>query len=292
INFPDPVIDLAIEPKSKADQDKMGLALQRLTAEDPSFRAETNRETGQTIISGMGELHLEIIVDRMKREFKVDANVGAPQVAYRETFTETVEVQGKHAKQSGGRGQYGDAWVRFEPQEEGAGFEYIDGVVGGAVPKEYIPSVGTGIENAMKSGPLAGYPMVDIKATLFDGSYHDVDSSQMAFELAGALALREAAKKAKPVILEPIMKVEVEMPDEYMGDVMGSISSRRGMVVGNEDRNGVRLINAEVPLSEMFGYATTLRSMTQGRGTYTMVFDHYSAVPKSVAEEIIKKQNG
>lgn len=292
INFPDPVIDLAIEPKSKADQDKMGLALQRLTAEDPSFRAETNRETGQTIISGMGELHLEIIVDRMKREFKVDANVGAPQVAYRETFTETVEVQGKHAKQSGGRGQYGDAWVRFEPQEEGAGFEYIDGVVGGAVPKEYIPSVGAGIENAMKSGPLAGYPMVDIKATLFDGSYHDVDSSQMAFELAGALALREAAKKAKPVILEPIMKVEVEMPDEYMGDVMGSISSRRGMVVGNEDRNGVRLINAEVPLSEMFGYATTLRSMTQGRGTYTMVFDHYSAVPKSVAEEIIKKQNG
>ncbi|MGL4674778.1 MAG: elongation factor G [Wohlfahrtiimonas sp.] len=292
INFPEPVIDLAIEPKSKADQDKMGLALQRLTAEDPSFRAETNRETGQTIISGMGELHLEIIVDRMKREFKVDANVGAPQVAYRETFTEAVEVQGKHAKQSGGRGQYGDAWVRFEPQEEGAGYEYIDGVVGGAVPKEYIPSVGTGIANAMKSGPLAGYPMVDIKATLFDGSYHDVDSSQMAFELAGALALREAAKKAKPVILEPIMKVEVEMPDEYMGDVMGSISSRRGMVVGNEDRNGVRMINAQVPLSEMFGYATTLRSMTQGRGTYTMVFDHYSAVPKSVAEEIIKKQNG
>lgn len=292
INFPEPVISLAIEPKSKADQDKMGLALQRLTAEDPSFRAESDKETGQTIISGMGELHLEIIVDRMKREFKVEANVGAPQVAYRETFTEFCEVQGKHAKQSGGRGQYGDAWVRFEPQDEAKGYEFIDATVGGSIPKEYVSSVGTGIANAMKTGPLAGYPVVDVKATVFDGSYHDVDSSQMAFELAGALAFREAAKKAKPVILEPIMKVEIEMPEEYMGDVMGSVSSRRGLVIGNEERNGVRLINARVPLSEMFGYATTLRSMTQGRGTYSMEFDHYEAVPKSVAEEIIKKANG
>ncbi|MGL4624028.1 MAG: elongation factor G [Culicoidibacterales bacterium] len=292
INFPEPVISVAIEPKSKADQDKMGLALSKLAEEDPSFKAWTDQETGQTIIAGMGELHLDIIVDRMRREFKVEANVGAPQVSYRETFRQTAEVEGKFVRQSGGRGQFGHVWVKFEPAGEGEGFTFVDGVVGGVVPREYIPSVQKGIENSMENGVLAGFPLVDIKATLFDGSYHDVDSSQMAFEIAASMALKAAAAKCKAVILEPTMKVEVEIPEEYMGDVMGDITSRRGNLEGMENRNGAQIINAMVPLSEMFGYATSLRSMTQGRGTYTMVFDHYQEVPKSIAEEVIKKAQG
>jgi translation elongation factor EF-G len=292
INFPEPVISVAIEPNSKGDQDKMGLALSKLAEEDPSFRAESDKETGQTIISGMGELHLEIIVDRLKREFKVDATVGAPQVSYRETITEAAEVEGKFVRQSGGRGQFGHVWINFEPQTEGEGFEFVDKVVGGVIPREFIPSVQKGLENAMQSGVVAGYPMVDIKATLFDGSYHDVDSSQMAFEIAASMALKEAVRKCKAVLLEPIMKVEVEIPEEYMGDVMGDIPGRRGRLEGTESRGNALTINAMVPLSEMFGYTTDLRSMTQGRGTSTMTFDHYEALPKSLADEIIKKRQG
>ncbi|MGL4953798.1 MAG: elongation factor G [Culicoidibacterales bacterium] len=292
INFPEPVISVAIEPKTKADQDKMGLALSKLAEEDPSFKAWTDQETGQTIIAGMGELHLDIIVDRMRREFKVEANVGAPQVSYRETFRQSAEVEGKFVRQSGGRGQFGHVWVKFEPAAEGEGFTFVDGVVGGTVPREFIPSVQKGIENSMGNGVLAGFPLVDIKATLFDGSYHDVDSSQMAFEVAASMALKAAAAKCKAVILEPTMKVEVEVPDDYMGDVMGDITSRRGNLEGMESRNGAQIINAMVPLSNMFGYATTLRSMTQGRGTYTMTFDHYQEVPKSIAEEVIKAAQG
>ncbi|GBU10739.1 protein chain elongation factor EF-G [Erysipelotrichaceae bacterium] len=292
INFPEPVISVAIEPNSKNDQDKMGLALSKLSEEDPSFRAESDKETGQTIISGMGELHLEIIVDRMKREFKVEATVGAPQVSYRETIKEAAEVEGKFVRQSGGRGQFGHVWIKFEPQGEGGGFEFIDGVVGGTIPREFIPSVEKGLRNSMGNGVIAGFPMVDIKATLFDGSYHDVDSSQMAFEIAASLALKEAVKICKAILLEPIMKVEVEIPEEYMGDVMGDIPGRRGRLEGTESRGNALTINAMVPLSEMFGYTTDLRSMTQGRGTSTMSFDHYEELPKSLAEEIIRKRKG
>lgn len=292
INFPEPVISVAIEPNSKGDQDKMGIALSKLSEEDPSFRAESDKETGQTIISGMGELHLEIIVDRMKREFKVDATVGAPQVSYRETIKHAAEVEGKFVRQSGGRGQFGHVWIKFEPQDEGGGFEFIDAVVGGVIPREFIPSVQKGLVNSMTNGVIAGFPMVDIKATLFDGSYHDVDSSQMAFEIAASLALKEAVKKCGAVLLEPIMKVEVEIPEEYMGDVMGDIPGRRGRLEGTESRGNALTINAMVPLSEMFGYTTDLRSMTQGRGTSTMTFDHYEELPKSLAEEIIKKRQG
>ncbi|MBO8157463.1 MAG: elongation factor G [Bacillaceae bacterium] len=292
MEFPEPVIEVAIEPKSKADQDKMGVALAKLAEEDPTFRTETNPETGQTIIAGMGELHLDIIVDRLKREFKVEANIGAPQVAYRETFRETAEVEGKFVRQSGGRGQYGHVWIRFEPNEEGAGFEFHDAIVGGVVPREYIPAVKAGLEEAMENGVLAGYPLIDVKATLYDGSYHDVDSSETAFKVAASLALREAKNKCKPVLLEPMMKVEVVVPEDYMGDVMGDITSRRGRVEGMGSRGNASVVNAFVPLSEMFGYATSLRSNTQGRGTYTMHFDHYEEVPKNIAEEIIKKNSG
>jgi elongation factor G len=292
MQFPEPVIHVAIEPKSKADQDKMGIALAKLAEEDPTFRTHTDEETGQTIISGMGELHLEIIVDRMKREFKVDANVGAPQVAYRETFRGSAKVEGKFVRQSGGRGQYGHVWVEFSPLEPGKGFEFENKIVGGVVPKEYIPAVQAGIEEAMKNGVLAGFPLVDIKAVLVDGSYHDVDSSEMAFKVAGSLALKEAAKKCGAVLLEPIMKVEVTVPEEYMGDVMGDLNSRRGRIEGMEARANAQVIRAMVPLSEMFGYSTVLRSRTQGRGTYSMLIDHYEEVPKFIAEEIIKKSKG
>jgi elongation factor G len=292
MTFPEPVISVAIEPKSKADQDKMGMALAKLAEEDPTFKTYTNEETGQTIIAGMGELHLEIIVDRLKREFKVDANVGAPQVAYRETFRGTAKVEGKFVRQSGGRGQYGHVWVEFSPLEPGKGFEFENKIVGGVVPKEYIPAVQAGIEEAMQNGVLAGFPLVDIKATLFDGSYHDVDSSEMAFKVAGSLALKEAAKKCNAVLLEPIMKVEVTVPEEYMGDVMGDLNSRRGRIEGMEARANAQVIRAMVPLSEMFGYSTVLRSRTQGRGTYSMVIDHYEEVPKFIADEIIKKSKG
>lgn len=292
IHIPEPVIQVAIEPKSKADQDKMGIALSKLTEEDPTFRAETNSETGQTIIAGMGELHLDVLVDRMRREFNVEATVGAPQVAYRETFRQAAEVEGKFVRQSGGRGQYGHVWIKFEPQEEGAGYEFVDAVVGGVVPREYINSVDAGIRNAMEGGVLAGFPLVDIKATLFDGSYHDVDSSQMAFEIAASMALKAAATKCKAVLLEPIMKVEVIIPEEYMGDIMGDITSRRGRVDGMEARGNAQVVRAFVPLAEMFGYATTLRSLTQGRGVYVMQFDHYEDLPKSLAEEAIKKVKG
>lgn len=290
--FPDPVISVAIEPKTKADQDKMGTALAKLAEEDPTFKTETNIETGQTIISGMGELHLDIIVDRLRREFKVDANVGAPQVAYRETFRTAAEVEGKFVRQSGGRGQYGHVWVKFEPNEAGAGYEFVNKIVGGSVPREYIASVGQGIEGALSTGVLAGYPLVDIKATLYDGSYHDVDSNEMAFKIAGSMALRAAKNKCSPVILEPMMRVEIVMPEEYLGDIMGDVTSRRGHIEGMETRGNAQLVKGFVPLSEMFGYATALRSNTQGRGTYTMTFDHYSEVPKSVSEEIIKKNAG
>ncbi|WP_338964857.1 MULTISPECIES: elongation factor G [unclassified Spiroplasma] len=286
--FPEPVISLALEPKTKADQEKVSLALQKLAEEDPTFRTWTNEETGQTIIAGMGELHLDILVDRMKREFKVETNVGAPQVSYRETFKDSAEVEGKYIKQSGGRGQYGHVWIKFEPNHD-KGFEFVDAIVGGKIPKEFIGSVKKGIEESMQTGKLAGYPMIDIKATLFDGSYHDVDSSQMAYEFAASLALKEAAKKSKPVILEPIMAVEVTVPEEYYGDVMGNLSSRRGQIEGNDQRGNAQVVKAKVPLSEMFGYATDLRSFTQGRGTYTMLFSHYQEAPKSVTEEIIKK---
>ncbi|WP_425380100.1 elongation factor G [Spiroplasma endosymbiont of Stenodema calcarata] len=286
--FPEPVISLALEPKTKADQEKMSLALQKLAEEDPTFRTWTDEETGQTIIAGMGELHLDILVDRMKREFKVETNVGAPQVSYRETFKDSADVEGKYIKQSGGRGQYGHVWIKFEPNHD-KGFEFVDAIVGGKIPKEFIGSVKKGIEESMQTGKLAGYPMIDIKATLYDGSYHDVDSSQMAYEFAASLALREAAKKCKPVVLEPIMAVEVTVPEEYYGDVMGNLSARRGQIEGNDQRGNAQVVKSKVPLSEMFGYATDLRSFTQGRGTYTMLFSHYQEAPKSVTEEIVKK---
>ncbi|KYC59869.1 hypothetical protein B4098_1156 [Heyndrickxia coagulans] len=292
MEFPEPVIQLSVEPKSKADQDKMTTALQKLQEEDPTFRAHTDPETGQTIIEGMGELHLDIIVDRMKREFKVEANIGAPQVAYRETFRKSAKVQGKFVRQSGGRGQYGDVWIEFSPNEEGKGFEFENAIVGGVVPREYIPAIQSGLEDAMQRGVLAGYPLVDIKAKLYDGSYHDVDSSEMAFKVAASLALKNAASKCDPVLLEPVMKVEIVIPEEYLGDIMGQVTARRGRVEGMEARGNAQVVRAIVPLSEMFGYATALRSSTQGRGVFTMTFDHYEEVPKSIAEEIIKKNKG
>ena len=291
MEFPEPVIELTVEPKSKADQDKMGIALQKLAEEDPTFRATTNHETGQTIIAGMGELHLDIIVDRMKREFGVEANIGQPQVSYRETLTQTAECEGKYIKQSGGRGQYGHVWIKFEPNPD-KGYEFVDAVVGGVVPREYIPVTDKGLQEAMKAGILAGFPMIDVKATLFDGSYHDVDSSEMAYKIAASMALKEAKNKCKPILLEPIMKVQVVVPDEYLGNVMGDITSRRGRPLGQESRGNALAIDAMVPLSEMFGYVTSLRSNTQGRGNYTMVFDHYEEVPRNIAEEIIKKNGG
>jgi elongation factor G len=287
--FPDPVISVAVEPKTKADQEKMGVALSKLAQEDPSFRVHTDEESGQTIISGMGELHLDIIVDRMKREFKVEANVGRPQVAYRETIRKTVEAEGKFVRQSGGRGQYGHVYIRLEPLPVGGGYEFENAIVGGVVPREYIGAVDKGIKEQVVNGVIAGYPMVDVKATLIDGSYHEVDSSEMAFKIAGSMAFKNAAVKASPVLLEPLMKVEVVTPEDYMGDVMGDLNRRRGIVQGMEDSPAGKIINAHVPLSEMFGYATDLRSQTQGRATYTMEFDHYSEAPASVAEEIIKK---
>ncbi|PAE36936.1 elongation factor G [Bacillus sp. 7884-1] len=292
MNFPEPVIQLSVEPKSKADQDKMTTALQKLQEEDPTFRAHTDQETGQVIIAGMGELHLDILVDRMRREFKVEANVGAPQVAYRETFRESAQVEGKFARQSGGRGQYGHVWIEFSPNDEGKGFEFVNGIVGGVVPREYIPAVQAGLEDSLNRGVLAGYPLVDIKARLFDGSYHDVDSSEMAFKIAASMALKNAASKCKPVILEPMMRVEVVIPEEYLGDIMGQITARRGRVEGMEARGNAQVVRSQVPLSEMFGYATALRSSTQGRGVFSMHFDHYEEVPKSVSEEIIKKNKG
>ncbi|HEO98660.1 MAG: elongation factor G [Campylobacterales bacterium] len=292
MEFPEPVISVAVEPKTKADQEKMGIALGKLAAEDPSFRVSTDEESGQTIISGMGELHLEIIVDRMKREFKVEAEVGAPQVAYRETIRKSVEKEYKYAKQSGGRGQFGHVYLRIEPQEPGAGYLFVDEIKGGVIPKEFIAPVDKGIQEALGRGIQAGYPVEDVKVTLYDGSYHDVDSSEMAFKLAGSMGFREGAKMANPVILEPLMKVEVEVPEEYMGDVIGDVSKRRGQVNGMDDRAGNKIVNAFVPLSEMFGYSTDLRSMTQGRATYSMEFDHYEEVPTNVAKEIIEKRNG
>ncbi|HHA6876425.1 TPA: elongation factor G [Staphylococcus aureus] len=292
MEFPEPVIHLSVEPKSKADQDKMTQALVKLQEEDPTFHAHTDEETGQVIIGGMGELYLDILVDRMKKEFNVECNVGAPMVSYRETFKSSAQVQGKFSRQSGGRGQYGDVHIEFTPNETGAGFEFENAIVGGVVPREYIPSVEAGLKDAMENGVLAGYPLIDVKAKLYDGSYHDVDSSEMAFKIAASLALKEAAKKCDPVILEPMMKVTIEMPEEYMGDIMGDVTSRRGRVDGMEPRGNAQVVNAYVPLSEMFGYATSLRSNTQGRGTYTMYFDHYAEVPKSIAEDIIKKNKG
>lgn len=291
MTFPEPVINVAIEPKSKGDQDKMGLALSKLAEEDPTFRTYTDQETGQTIIAGMGELHLDILVDRMRREFKVEANVGAPQVAYRETIRAAAECEGKFVRQSGGRGQYGHVWVKFEPNETGKGFTFVDGIVGGTVPREYIKPTMEGIEASLANGLIAGYPVIDIKATLFDGSYHDVDSSEMAYKVAGSLALKEAAKKCNPVLLEPIMSVEVTAPNEYLGSVMGDVSSRRGVIKDQEERGNAIIVKSEIPLSEMFGYATDLRSFTQGRGTYAMTFDHYSEVPKSIAEKVAKKNS-
>ena len=292
MNFPEPVIQLAVEPKTKADQDKMGIALQKLSEEDPTFRAHTDEETGQTIISGMGELHLEILVDRMLREFKVETNVGKPQVAYRETFKTSAKVEGKFVRQSGGRGQYGHCWVEFEPLEPGSGYIFESKIVGGAIPKEYVAPIGAGIEESMKNGVIAGFPLVDVKATVFDGSYHDVDSSEMAFKIAGSMALKAAKEKCNPVLLEPIMKVEVTVPEEYFGDVMGMLSSRRGRIEGSDSRFGAQIVRAKVPLSEMFGYSTTLRSGTQGRGVFSMELSHYEEVPKSIAEEIIAKYKG
>jgi elongation factor G len=292
MEFPEPVISIAVEPKTKADQEKMGVALGKLAHEDPSLRVHTDEETGQTILAGMGELHLEIIIDRMFREFKVAANIGSPQVAYRETITKKVEQQGKFVRQSGGRGQYGDCWIRIEPLEPGSGFVFVDEVKGGVIPKEYIPAVGKGAEEAATNGIIAGFPIVDVKVTCFDGSYHDVDSSEMAFKIAGSMGFKEGAAKAGPVLLEPIMKVEVVAPDDYMGDVMGDLSSRRGRIMGMESRGGAQVINAHVPLANMFGYATDMRSATQGRATYSMHFDHYEQVPKAIAEEIVAKVKG
>ena len=293
MEFPEPVIEVAIEPKSKADQDKMGTALQKLSEEDPTFRASTNTETGETIIAGMGELHLDVLVDRMRREFKVEANVGAPQVSYRETFRAPVtQAEGKFVRQSGGKGQYGHVWVEFTPNEEGAGFAFENAIVGGVVPREYIPAVEAGLKASMENGVLAGYPLVDIKAKLYDGSYHDVDSNETAFRVAASMALKAAAKKAQPAILEPIMGIEIVIPEDYLGDIMGHVTSRRGRVEGMEARGNSQVVRAMIPLAEMFGYATTLRSATQGRGVFTMTFDHYEDVPKSVQEEIIKKNGG
>jgi elongation factor G len=291
MEFPEPVIHVAVEPKTKADQEKMGIALNRLAQEDPSFRVRTDEESGQTIISGMGELHLEIIVDRMKREFGVEANVGAPQVAYREAIKKAVEQEGKFIKQSGGRGQYGHVWIKLEPNEPGKGYEFIDAIKGGVVPREYIPAVDKGIQDTLPNGVLAGFPVVDVKVTLFDGSYHDVDSNENAFKMAASIAFKDAMRKANPVLLEPMMAVEVETPEDFMGNVMGDLSSRRGMVQGMEDQaGGIKVIKAEVPLAEMFGYSTALRSLTQGRATYTMEFKHYSEAPKNVADAIINKK--
>ena len=287
MDFPEPVIRVAIEPKTKQDQEKMILALIKLAEEDPTFKTYTDQETGQTIIAGMGELHLEIIVDRLKREFKVEANVGAPQVAYRETIRKEVVSEGKYIKQSGGRGQYGHCWIKLTPQEPGKGYEFINNIVGGVIPKEYIPAIDNGIREASQNGVLAGYECVDFKVTLFDGSYHDVDSSEMAFKIAGSMAFKDGCKKADPCLLEPIMKVEVEMPDEYLGDVMGNINRRRGVLSGTENRNGLQVINALIPLAEMFGYATDLRGLTQGRGTFNMEFSHYQEVPRNIADKVI-----
>jgi len=287
--FPEPVISVAVEPKTKVDQEKMGIALQKLAQEDPSFRVHTDEESGQTIISGMGELHLEIIVDRMKREFKVEANVGKPQVAYRETIRQAVESEGKFVRQSGGRGQYGHVWLKIEPQEPGKGYEFDNGIVGGAVPREYIPAVDKGIQEALKNGVLAGYPVVDVKVTLFDGSYHDVDSNEMAFKIAGSMGFKDGCKRAKPVLLEPIMKVEVVTPEDFLGDIMGDLMRRRGIVQGQEDSPSGKIVRAEVPLAEMFGYATSMRSATQGRATYSMEFEKYMETPANVAEAVIKK---
>jgi elongation factor G len=291
ITFPEPVISIAIEPKTKADQEKMGFALRKLAEEDPTFKIRNDEETGEVIISGMGELHLDIIVDRMKREFKVEANIGQPQVAYRETIKSSAEAEGKYIRQSGGRGQYGHCWLKVEPQEAGKGFEFLDEIKGGAIPQEYIPAIEKGVKAAMDNGVIAGYPLVDIKATVYDGSYHDVDSSEAAFKIAGSLALKEAVRRASPVILEPIMKVNVVTPEQFMGDVVGDLNSKRGVIREMNDRgegnSRVKVIDAEVPLSSMFGYATQLRSMTQGRANYAMEFNHYSEVPKSLAEQII-----
>jgi elongation factor G len=292
IEFPEPVISIAIEPKTKADQEKLGISLQKLASEDPSFRVRTDEETGQTILSGMGELHLEIIVDRLMREFKVEANVGKPQVAYRETVTKKVKVEGKFVRQSGGRGQYGHVWLEIEPQEPGQGYEFVDAIKGGVVPREYIPAVDKGIQEAMDTGTLAGFPVVDIKVTLIDGSYHDVDSSEMAFKIAGSMGFKEGCAKAAQVLLEPIMSVEVVVPEEHMGEVIGDLNSRRGRIMGMESRAGAQVVSSMVPLATMFGYATDLRPATQGRATYTMTFDHYEQVPKSVSEEIVAKVKG
>jgi elongation factor G len=288
MEFPEPVISVAIEPKSKASQDKMNVALAKLAEEDPTFRTFTDTETGQTIISGMGELHLDIIVDRLFREFKVEANVGAPQVAYRETIRKAVKADGKFVRQSGGRGQYGHCVLEVEPLEPGAGYEFVNKVVGGAIPKEYIAPIDAGIQEAMNTGVLGGYPVVDFRVTVVDGSYHDVDSSEMAFKIAGSMGFKEACRKADPVLLEPMMRVDVVVPEEYMGDVMGDISSRRGRIEGMEARSGAQAITAQVPLSEMFGYATVLRSRTQGRGTFVMQIDHFEEVPKSIQEKLLK----
>ena len=292
MDFPEPVIQIAVEPKTKADQEKMSIALGKLAEEDPSFRVSTHEETGQTLIGGMGELHLEIIVDRLKREFKVEAEVGEPQVAFRETIRTAVEQECKYAKQSGGRGQYGHVHIRLEPKEPGEGYEFVNNISGGVIPKEYIPAVDKGIQEAMQNGVLAGYPVVDFKITLYDGSYHDVDSSEMAFKIAGSMAFKDACRKANAVLLEPMMKVEVEVPEEYMGDVIGDLNRRRGQINSMDDRMGLKIVNAFVPLAEMFGYSTDLRSATQGRGTYTMEFDHYGEVPGNVAKEIIEKRKG
>jgi elongation factor G len=289
--FPEPVIHVAVEPKTKADQEKMGIALGRLAAEDPSFRVRTDEESGQTIMSGMGELHLEILVDRMKREFGVEANVGAPQVAYREAIRKAVEVEGKYAKQTGGRGQYGHVWIKMEPNETGKGFEFVDAIKGGTVPREFIPAVEKGLRESLPSGVLAGFPVVDVKVTLFDGSYHDVDSNENAFKMAASMAFKDGMRKANPVLLEPMMSVEVETPEDYTGTVMGDLSSRRGMVQGMDDMpGGGKTVKAEVPLSEMFGYSTSLRSATQGRATYTMEFKHYTEAPRNVAEAIMNSK--
>jgi elongation factor G len=289
MEFPEPVISVAVEPKTKVDQEKMGLALQRLAKEDPSFRMHTDAESGQTIIEGMGELHLEIIVDRMKREFKVDANVGKPQVAYRETLRNTVESEGKFIRQTGGRGQYGHVWLKLEPLPVGKGYEFVNGIVGGTVPREFIPAVDKGIQEAVQTGVIAGYPIVDVKVTLFDGSFHDVDSNEMAFKIAGSIGFKEGFRKAKPVLLEPIMKVEVVTPEDYYGDIVGDLSRRRGQIIGMEDGPSGKVVTAEVPLAEMFQYSTSMRSMSQGRANYTMEFAKYQEVPGNVADVVMKK---
>ncbi len=290
MEFPEPVISVAVEPKTKADQEKMGVALQKLAEEDPTFRVKTDEETGQTIISGMGELHLEILVDRMKREFKVESNVGKPQVAYRETITGSAKQEQKYIKQTGGRGQYGHVWIEVEPNP-GKGYEFVNKIVGGVIPREYIPAVDKGIQEALEGGVLAGYPMQDVKITLFDGSYHDVDSSEMAFKIAGSMAFKKGARAANAVLLEPIFDVEVVTPEEYMGDVIGDLNSRRGIIQGMDDRNGAKIITAKVPLSEMFGYATDLRSKTQGRANYSMEFGSYEEVPNNIAKQIIEERS-